>query len=174
MSKYTTMNGAKIAFSTPMKMKRLLSLRAGVNCRCRMAFLPNYSPVNQGCSILALQEHLPHPSPSIKQVFHQTKLKIPLKSTRERPAFALLCRPLALEWHTQVKELFVKKRDEEIFLSHDTVGDIVRVQFSTLAGTWTRRRGGEFCKWIGITDSSNASDDFRPRDRLDIFLEYGR
>jgi hypothetical protein len=91
------------------------------------AFLSNCSPVNQGCSILALQEHLPHLTPSIKEVFHQTKLEIPLESTRERPAFALLPRPLALDWHPQVKELFVKKCDEEIFLSHDTVRDIVRV-----------------------------------------------
>ena len=89
--------------------------------------LPIYSPVNQRCSILALQKHFPHLSPSVEQVFHQTELEIPFKGTRERPAFALLCRPPALEGHMQVKELFVKKRDEEIFLSHDPVGDVVRI-----------------------------------------------
>jgi hypothetical protein len=31
MSKYTTMNGAKMAFKMPMKMKRLLSLRTHIN-----------------------------------------------------------------------------------------------------------------------------------------------
>jgi len=89
--------------------------------------LPIYSPVNQRCSILALQKHFPHLSPSVKQVFHQTKLEIPFKGTRKRSAFALLGRTPALEGHTQVKELFVKKRDEEIFLSHDPVGDVVRI-----------------------------------------------
>ena len=126
MSKYTTMNGAKIAFSIPMKMKRLLSLRTRINHGCRWP-LPIHSPINQRCSILALQEHFPHPSPSVKQVFHQTKLEIPLQGTGERPAFALLCRPTTPEWHPQIKEFFVKKRDEEVFLSHDTIGDIVSV-----------------------------------------------
>jgi hypothetical protein len=98
--------------------------------------LANYAPVDQRCSILALQEHFPHPTPSIKQVFHETKLEIPLEGTRECSALALLCRPTALEWHAQVEKLFVKERDEKVFLSHDTVCDIVRVQFSTFTGAW--------------------------------------
>lgn len=118
------MNGAKMAFSIPMKMKRLLSLRT---CQPWLWLLPIYSPINQRCSILALQKYFPHLSSSVKQVFHQTKLEIPFKGTRERPALALLCRPPAPEWHMQVKELFVKKRDEEIFLSHNPVGDVVRI-----------------------------------------------
>ena len=69
-----TMNGAKIAFKMPMKMKRLLSLAdRHVNYDGDMVFA-NYAPVNQRRSILALQEHLSSlPSPllsnrySIKQ-----------------------------------------------------------------------------------------------------------
>jgi hypothetical protein len=126
MSTYTTMNGAKIAFKIPMKMKRLLSLRTHVNYDGGMVFV-NYAPGNQRCSILALQEHLSHPSPSIKQVLHQTELEIPFKGARECPAFALLCGPPVRERYSQVKQLLVEKRDEEVFLPHDTVRDIVRV-----------------------------------------------
>jgi hypothetical protein len=113
MSTYTTMNGAKIAFKIPMKMKRLLSLRTNVNYERR--------------SILALQEHLPHSSTSIKQVLHQTELEIPFKGARECPALALLCGPPVRERYSQVKQLLVEKRDEEVFLPHDTVRDVVCV-----------------------------------------------
>ena len=102
MSTYTTMNGAKIAFKIPMKMKRLLSLRTHVNYDGGMVFA-NYTPVNQRGSILALQEHLPHSSPSIEQVLHQTKLEIPFKGTRKCPALALLCGPPVRERYSQVK-----------------------------------------------------------------------
>jgi len=126
MSKYTTMNGAKMAFKIPMKINRLLNLRTHVSYDGSMVFA-NYAPVNQRGSILALQEHLPHSSPSIKQVLHQTKLEIPFKGARERPALALLCGPPARERYSQVKQLLVKKRDEEVFLPHDTIRDVVRV-----------------------------------------------
>jgi len=59
------MNGAKMAFKIPMKMKRLLNLRTRVNYGDGMAF-GDYAPVNQRCSVLALQEYLPDPSSSIK------------------------------------------------------------------------------------------------------------
>jgi hypothetical protein len=96
------MNGAKMAFKIPMKMKRLLSLRTRVNHSLAMT-LANYAPVNQGRSVLALQEHLPHLSPSVKQILHQTELEIPFKGTRECPTLALLCGPPALAWHSHVK-----------------------------------------------------------------------
>ena len=47
------MNGAKMAFKIPMKMKRLLSLRTRVNHDIIMD-LAIHSPINQGRSILAL------------------------------------------------------------------------------------------------------------------------
>ena len=53
ISRYTTMNGAKMAFKIPMKMKRLLSLRTRVNHDIIMD-LVNHSPINQGRSVLAL------------------------------------------------------------------------------------------------------------------------
>jgi hypothetical protein len=96
------MNGAKMAFKMPMKMKRLLNLRTRVNYGPGMT-LANYAPVNQGRSVLALQEHLPYLSPSIKQILHQAELEIPFKGTRECPAFALLWGPPALDWNSQVK-----------------------------------------------------------------------
>jgi hypothetical protein len=163
------MNGAKIAFKTPMNMKRLLSLKNRINQGSNSHV--NDAPVNQCRSVLAFQEYLPHPSASIKQVFHQTKLEVPLKGTRKCPAFALLCGQPAMERDTQVKELFVKKSNQEVFLPHDSIRDVVGVQFSTLAGTWVRRRRGEFCEWIGIANSSDPSNDFGPRNGLDIFLE---
>jgi hypothetical protein len=126
MSTYTTMNGAKIAFKIPIKMKRLLSLWTRVNYNGGMVFA-NHAPLDQRRSILALQEHLPHSPPSIKQVLHQTELEIPFKGTRECPALALVCGPPAREWYSQVKQLLVEKRDEEVFLPHDTVRDVVRV-----------------------------------------------
>jgi hypothetical protein len=59
------MNGAKMAFKIPMKMKRLRSLHTRVS-HCIGIDLANYAPVNQGRSVLALQKHLPHAPPSIK------------------------------------------------------------------------------------------------------------
>jgi len=102
MSKYTTMNGAKMAFKIPMKMKRLLSLRTHINYDGGMVFA-NHAPVNQRRSILALQEYLPHSSPSIKQVLHQTELEIPFKGARECPALPLFSGPPAWERYSQVK-----------------------------------------------------------------------
>ena len=55
-------------------------------------------------------------------------------------------------------------------MPHDTIGDVVHVLFGTLAHAWTRRRR-EFCEWIRVTNGSDASDDFGPRDSLDIFLK---
>lgn len=65
MSKYTTMNGAKMAFKMPMKTKRLLRLQTYVNGGGEMA-IANYAPVDQRGPVLAFQEHLPHASPSVK------------------------------------------------------------------------------------------------------------
>lgn len=89
--------------------------------------LVNYAPVNQRRSIFALQEHLPHSSPSIKQVLHQTELEIPFEGARERPALSHLRGPPVREWDSQVKQLLVEKRNEEVLLPHDTVRDVVRV-----------------------------------------------
>lgn len=107
MSTYTTMNGAKIAFKIPIKMKRLLSLWTHVNYNGAMVFA-NHAPVNQSRSILALQEHLPYSPPSIEQVLHQTELEIPFKGARECPALALVCRPPARERYSQIKQLLVE------------------------------------------------------------------
>jgi len=62
MSKYTTMNGAKMAFSIPMKMKRLLSLRTRVNRDCGMAFadlLTRQSTPFDSCSLKTLSSLVP-------------------------------------------------------------------------------------------------------------------
>jgi hypothetical protein len=120
------MKGAKIAFKTPIKMNRRLSLYTTVSHGSQIA-MALYAPANQCCSILALQEHLPHLSPSVKQVLHQTKLKVPLKGTRECAAFALFCGPPGWEWYTQVKELFVEQCNKEVLLPHDAIGDVVSV-----------------------------------------------
>jgi len=80
MSRYTKMNDAKMV-KIPMDMKRLPSLK---------------NLINQRRSVLALQEHLPHASPSINQVFHQIKLEILLQGTRKCPTITFLCRQPAM------------------------------------------------------------------------------
>ncbi len=66
ISKYTTMNGAKMAFKIPMKMKRLLSL---------------HTHVNHGCGISL---RITHPSINVVRflLFRNTFLTCPLLSKR--------------------------------------------------------------------------------------------
>jgi len=70
--------------------------------------------------------------------------------------------------YTQGKELLVKRGDSEIFLSHDSIRDIVCTQLSALAGKWVWRRRGELCE---IANSSDPLDNFAKKWGLDIFLE---
>jgi len=72
------------------------------------------------------------------------------QGTSKRSAFSPLYRQHAMEWHTQVKDLFVKKSNQGVFLSYDTICDIVRIQFRALASACVRRRRSEFCEWTGI------------------------
>jgi len=70
--------------------------------------------------------------------------------------------------YTQGKELLVKRGDSEIFLSHDSICDIVGTQLSALAGKWVWRWQGELCE---IANSSDPLDNFTKKWGLDIFLE---
>jgi len=100
MSRYTKMNNVKMV-KIPMNMKCLPSVKNLIN-QCR--------------SVLALQEHLPHLSLSINQVFHQIKLEILLQGTCKCLTITFLCRQPTMGWHTQANELFVKKAIREFLL----------------------------------------------------------
>jgi hypothetical protein len=61
MSKYTTMNGAKMAFKMPMKMKRLLSLRTHINYDGGMALQITHPSINAARFLLFRNTFLTRP-----------------------------------------------------------------------------------------------------------------
>jgi len=71
MSKYTTMNGAKIAFKTPMKMNRLLSLRTHVNYDNGIALRITHPSINAALFLLFKNTFLTRPLLSNKYSIKQ-------------------------------------------------------------------------------------------------------
>ena len=132
----------------------------------------SHSPLDQDRPILALQEHLPHTSLSIKQVLHQTEPQIPLQRSGKHASLAFF-RPYksvqeGWQRYPEIQELLVEQRNEIVFLSHDAVCDIVCIEFGS-DGCCRRRR--KRCKWVLLSDRTYATIYLRTRYCLDVCLE---